>query len=198
LLEYDEDLFVTMDEKELIQKCLQGDDSAFETLVQQNKMAVFHHCLKIVRDEEIAQDLMQEAFVHAYQHLESFRMEARFSTWLWRIAHNLSLNYLRKKHAFEQEYKEEILHPKLFVKEEVDEEFLLKIQQALAILPEKQRIVFEMYDLQHIPQKEIAAQLGISPGTVRSRLHYARQRLKKFLQEASGRIQNVKGKSDLF
>jgi len=172
------------DEKKLIQKSQKGDEGAFEVLVLQNKEAVFRHCLKIVKNEEAAKDLMQETFVHAYQHLNTFRKEARFSTWLWRIAHNLSLNYLRKQHSIESPYKDEILPPKFFEKTEVDAELMLKIQQALECLPIKQRLVFEMYDLQHIPQKEIAARLGIPCGTVRSRLFYARKQLKQFLRGA--------------
>jgi RNA polymerase sigma-70 factor, ECF subfamily len=172
-----------MDERELIRKSLKGEEGAFDLLVQQNQAKVYRHCLGIVKDEEIAQDLTQETFVHAFQHLPSFRMEARFSTWLWRIAHNLSLNYLKRHRHYEQEFKEELLLPKFLKKEEVNDELMLKIQQAMQHLSPKQLIVFEMYDLRHIPQKEIAASLGISLGTVRSRLFYARKKIKRFLQE---------------
>lgn len=173
-----------MDERELIQKSLQGEETAFAQLVEQNQHLVFLHCLKIVKDEEIAQDLTQETFLHAFQHLDHFRMEARFSTWLWKIAHNLSLNYLRKHTHQEKEYKEELLPPTFLEKHEEDEELMLAIRQAMEQLPEKQRIVFDMYDLQQLPQKEIAARLGISYGTVRSRLFYARKKIRQLLQEA--------------
>lgn len=172
-----------MDEKELIKKSLKGEEGAFDVLVRQNRPAIYRHCLGIVKDEEIAEDLTQETFVHAFQHLASFRQEAKFSTWLWRIAHNLSLNYL-KKHHNESEFKEELLPAHLLEKELFDEERLLKIRQAMEKLSYKHRIVFEMYDLEHIPQKEIAHQLGISYGTVRSRLYYARKKIREFLQEA--------------
>jgi RNA polymerase sigma-70 factor, ECF subfamily len=173
-----------MDERELIRKSLQGEERAFDTLVFQNRGAVFRHCLRIVKDEEIAEDLTQETFVRAFQQLASFRMEARFSTWLWRIAHNLALHYLKTHRQIEQEFREELLPLKFLKKEEVDEELMLKIKRAMVILSPKQRQVFEMYDLQHIPQKEIAAKLGIAHGTVRSRIHYARKKIKRFLLEA--------------
>lgn len=173
-----------MDERELIQKSIEGDEKAFTELMTVHKGMVFRHCLSIVHDQEIAEDLTQETFVHAYQHLKAFRMEARFSTWLWRISHNLSLNHLKKQHGVEQEFREELLPPRVLVPEEVDEERMLKIHEAMKLLSPKHRIVFEMYDLQHIPQKQIAAELGISHGTVRSRIHYARQKIRKLLQEA--------------
>jgi RNA polymerase sigma-70 factor, ECF subfamily len=176
-----------MDEREHIKKSLQGDEEAFKLLVQQNHELVFRHCLKIVKNEEAAKDLTQETFVHAYQHLHEFRMEARFSTWLWRIAHNLSLNALRKSSHLEKEYKEEIARPSFFTPEEENEELMQKIKHVMSQLPEKQRVVFELYDLQHMPQKEIAAKLGISYGTVRSRLFYARKKIRQFLKSVSAR-----------
>jgi len=171
-----------MDEKELIEKSLQGEENAFGALVLQNETAVYRHCLSIVKDEEIAKDLTQETFVHAFQHLSSFRMQSRFSTWLWRIAHNLSLNYIKRERHMSQEFKETLFPSEVLEKKEIDEDVLFKIQKAMEHLPSKQRIVFELYDLKHVPQKEIAAMLGISLGTVRSRLFYARKRIKRLLQ----------------
>jgi RNA polymerase sigma-70 factor, ECF subfamily len=173
-----------MDERELIQKSLEGEEGAFDILVEQNWPSVYRHCLRIVKDEESAQDLAQETFLHAFQHLPSFRREASFSTWIWRIAHNLSLNYLKKRRYSEQELKEELLPPKFFAQKEIDEELMLKIQRAMESLSPKFRLVFEMYDLKHIPQKEIAVKLGIPHGTVRSRLFYARKKIREFLGEA--------------
>ncbi len=168
-----------MHEKELIAKSLEGDEEAFKALVLQNKDSVHRHVLNLVHDEEIAADLTQETFLHAFQHLASFKQKAKFSTWLWRISHNLSLNYLKRERRFDQEFNENLLTPK--PEKVIDDELLSKIQQILPHLPEKQRIVFEMYDLQRIPQKEIAATLGISHGTVRSRLHYARRKIREWL-----------------
>lgn len=173
-----------MDEQELIQKSIEGNEKAFAELMTAHKGMVFRHCLSVVHDQEIAEDLTQETFVHAYQHLSTFRMEARFSTWLWRISRNLSLNHLKKQHGVEQEFREELLPPQFLAPEEVSDERMVKIREAIEQLPFKHRVVFEMYDLQRIPQKQIAAELGISYGTVRSRIHYARQKIRKLLGEA--------------
>jgi len=167
-------------EEELIDKSLAGDKEAMDILVREHWDRVYHHCLRIVQDESMAEDLAQETFVHAFQHLGSFQRRARFSTWIWRIAHNLSLNYLKKKHRHEQMLIEEIV-PSQETKNET--EFFQQIEKALETLDEKHRVVFELYDLQHIPQKEIAAQLNIPHGTVRSRLHYARLMVREYFKK---------------
>lgn len=166
-----------MQEKELIIKARAGDEEAFASLVSLYRAKIFQHCLSIVKDEEIAQDLVQETLIHAFRHLDTFRMQSSFYTWLYRIAHNLSLNYLKKdKRAKERELKEEIFLTA--AKEEVEEDnFDTKLREILKDLPPKQRIVVEMYYLEHIPQKEIAARLNIPPGTVRSRLFNARKKI---------------------
>lgn len=173
-----------MNEQELIQKSIEGDEKAFTELMTAHQGMVFRHCLSVVHDQEIAEDLTQETFVNAYQHLKAFRMEARFSTWLWRISHNLSLNHLKKQHGVEQEFREELLPRRFLAPEVVDDERMPKIRAAMELLSHKHRLVLEMYDLQHIPQKQIAAELDISYGTVRSRIHYARQKIRKLLGEA--------------
>ena len=178
-----------MGEKELVERSQRGDESAFNELVGLYRMKIFNHCLGIVKDEEMAQDLTQETFLQAYQHLDTFRGKSRFYTWVYRIAHNLSLNALKKtRHLKESELKEEILAGKEVWDEQLGEaEFDQALQVALQRLPPKQRVVFEMFDVQRIPHKEIAAQLGISPGTVRSRLHYARQQHRTLLKEKRGK-----------
>lgn len=168
-----------MQERELIRLSLEGDEKAFEALVLANREQILHHCISIVHDTAAAEDLTQETFLKAYQHLKDFHQEARFSTWVWRIAHNLSLNYLKKHQPLESEFKEEILVPESTPDVRIDEERMKKIQNALGVLSSKHRIVFEMYFFQKIPQKQIAAQLGIPHGTVRSRLHYARKKVKE-------------------
>ncbi|MFZ0566255.1 MAG: RNA polymerase sigma factor [Chlamydiales bacterium] len=171
-----------MKEKELINRSLQGEEKAFEQLVHQNEGKIYRACLSLVRDEEVARDLTQETFLRAHQHLADFRGEARFYTWIWRIAHNLSLNYLRKQKTLEIPLQEERFMLARTQDQEIDEEFMRQIQEGLATLSPKHRIIFEMYDLEQIPQKQIAAMLKIPCGTVRSRLHYARKKMRRFLE----------------
>lgn len=174
-----------MDEKALIKQAIEGQEEAFNQLVGENREAVFRHCMSLVHDEKSAEDLTQETFLHAYTYLKTFRAQAKFSTWLWRIAHNLSLNYLRRKKGGECELQENMLPKKEVPKQAIDPELEEQIREALKLLSEEHRTIFELYDLERIPQKEIAKRLGVPYGTVRSRLHYARRKIRKLLQEAS-------------
>jgi len=171
-----------MREKNLIEKCLHGDEDSFKILMQSYEQRIFFACLQIVKDEQLAHDLTQETFLHAYQHLSSFRQESSFYTWIYRIGRNLSLNALKKIKNPTQEYREDLHASKFSLPEKHSEEFDQLIQEGLKTLPFKQRQVFELFDLQNFSHKEIAAKLNIPPGTVRSRLYYARKKMQEFLK----------------
>lgn len=173
-----------MDETKLIKEALEGNDEAFAALIGPGKDALFNHLYSMTHDEGTAEELAQEAFLTAFRHLDTFRMESSFSTWLWRIAHNLCLNYLKKQHVTECVFKEEITAAKLS-QETLNEELEEKIEEAVKKLPKKQRQVFEMVHFDHIPQKQIAAQLRVKEGTVRSRLFYARKKIRKLIQKGA-------------
>ncbi|MCC5831935.1 MAG: sigma-70 family RNA polymerase sigma factor [Chlamydiales bacterium] len=168
-----------MQEEELLEKSLNGDKEAMDILVREHWDRVYHHCLQIVQDESMAEDLAQETFVHAFKHLYSFKRRSLFSTWIWRIAHNLSLNYLKKKHRHERPLIEEILPSQ---EQQEEREFYLRVEEALKTLDEKHRVVFELYHLKQISQKEIATLLNIPHGTVRSRLYYARLKVREYFK----------------
>lgn len=161
-------------EKELIARSLAGDEEAFATLFNQHRKQVYHQCLRMVADQEIAEDLTQETFVKAYRHLAEFRKQARFSTWLYTIARREALNFLKKQ-------KQEVLFDET-ASEGVADTLPMgdAVEKGLSLLTEKQREVFRLFEMEGLSVKEIAAKLGIPSGTVRSRLFYARQRLRNF------------------
>lgn len=167
-------------EQLLIAKSLAGEEGAFDQLVQMHQRAVFHHCLSVVKDLSSAEDLTQETFVKAYQHLSLFRQQARFSTWLWRIAHNLCLNYIKKQHPTEEFVESRFIPTE--TTEKKDSELLLNLEKGMEHLPEKQRIVFEMYMKKKMRQKEIAQELGLPEGTIRSRIYYAKKNMRKYIK----------------
>ncbi len=162
-----------MDEKELIFKSLQGEESAFNQLVIMHRDKIYRECVDLVKDEAAADDLTQDTFVQAYRSLKNFKQRSSFYTWIWRIAHNLSVNYIKR----DKRRKE--VEQKNVIKQCYDSEYLTEY---LSLLPYKQRIVFEMYYLDQLTQKEIADKLGVAHGTVRSRLHYAKKHLQNFLK----------------
>lgn len=168
-----------MQEKELLEKSKQGDVEAFTQLIAPYSTSIYHLCLKMVKDESSAEDLTQDALLKAYQHLQGFQGRAKFATWLYKIAYNLSLNYLKKKsRRHEEEFKELFFAAPL---PEEAAEVAEWLKDALETLSPKLRIVFEMYEIEKMAQKEIAAKLAIAEGTVRSRLYYARRKIRNAL-----------------
>lgn len=176
-------------ENQLIEAALQGNDAAFSELISPYREKIFRLCIGIVRDQEIAEEVVQDAFLHAYQHLKEFRHESKFYTWLYSIAKNLSLNALKKRKK-QMSREKRIIDPdqqriskrisKLTKDSKIEEaELLQNIQQRLEGLKESHRTVFEMFILQGKKHKEIAQILQIPQGTVRSRLFYARKWLKQ-------------------
>lgn len=166
-----------MQEDELIERSKQGDKEAFSDIVIKNQSKIFNLCLSMVKDEKAAEDLTQEVFLKAYEKLSTFQQKSQFSTWLYRIAYNHCLNFLKKKNRTkEEEFKETILI------NEPESEFENgdQLQEAMNILSAKQRIIFDMYYIKKIPQKQIAVALNVPLGTVRSRLHYAKKKMKNF------------------
>jgi RNA polymerase sigma-70 factor (ECF subfamily) len=169
-------------EKDWIKKSQEGDEVAFEHLMLTYQKRIFFLCLNMVKDEGIALDLTQETFVHAYQHLQAFRGESKFYTWIYRIAKNLCLNFLKKAEPT-LEFKENFFYEQKKTEEEdFSEEKKESLKLALEKLPRKHREVLELYEYQKIPTKMIASQLNIPEGTVRSRLHYARKKMRHFLK----------------
>lgn len=172
-----------MNEKELIERSCQGDAEAFKELIDPLRKKIFYLCFSIVKDEKSAEDLVQEAFVRAYHSLSTFEGKSGFYTWVNHIARNLSLNYLkkRKKHTLEVLHEGMIAAPP--VKEEQTSDLQEYLESSLALLEEKQRLVFKYFEIDRLSIKEIAALLDIPTGTVRSRLYYARKKIRAAVLE---------------
>jgi RNA polymerase sigma-70 factor, ECF subfamily len=168
---------VGMDEDALIEKSKKGEEDAFSELVKLNQSKIFQMLLGMIKDEKVAQDLTQEAFISAFRHIDSFKKHSSFYTWVYRIAYNLALDFLRKKARLkEDEFKENFIQIAP-ASEETD--FTAQLEDALKLLSDKQRVVFELYYLKKMAQKEIAVLLNIPEGTVRSRIYSGKKKLQK-------------------
>lgn len=178
-----------MEEKELVQTAQAGSEEAFAALVEKYRIKMFNLAYSITRDPDLADDLAQDVFIKAYESLPKFKSRSGFGTWLYRIAVNASMDHLRKERKFKTTvYKarasEQAVHDDEIIKQEIEEEKEERrklLYQALRSLPDKHRIILTLRDVQGLPYKEIAGMLDISPGTVDSRLHRARQKLRKRL-----------------
>jgi len=178
----------------LIKGALRGDQKAFKELVARHRASVFHIIFRLVRNRELADDLVQETFMKAFSSLKTYRSEYRFSTWLYKIAANSSIDHLRKKRIRALSLDNPIRtddgeigidvadyrrHPE---EEMVRREQAVSIDEAIETLPIKYRRVIIARHKEEKSYEEIARELGVPVGTVKARIFRARELLKKRLR----------------
>lgn len=173
-----------LDESSWIKRCQNGDKDAFEPLVRQNAGKIQRLVWGMLGERrEDTDDIVQEIFIKAYFALPRFRGDARFSTWVYRIAVNHCRDYLKRGGPLPLELHEEQIadDPPPEDKEELDQlrekqekRASDELQTLFAQLPEKHRRILVMRELEGMSYDEIAEVLEIRPGTVRSRLNRAR------------------------
>ncbi len=179
---------------ELMREFQQGYREAFEKLVLRHQVGLFNFFMRLLGQREAAEDQTQEVFLRLYLHSGSYVETAKFTTYLYRIAKNSWIDHLRKigrrgkMHSLDQEtaagqnlygYLDANTTSPLERLEQQDRAEM--VDQAIAGLPEEQRVVFVLSEVQGMKYAEIAATLGIPVGTVKSRMHVAMQRLRVFL-----------------
>jgi len=178
---------------ELVRLAKTGDADAFNKLVVRHEANIYGLCLKMLRNPEDAEDCLQEVFIKAYESLTGFREEARFSTWLYRIATNACLMRIRKKkletvsldrplEIGDAEIPHEIAdwttNPSAQV---LSEELNSVLTRHINDLPPDNRIVFLLRDIHGLSTDDTADVLGLSVAAVKSRLHRARLYLRERL-----------------
>jgi RNA polymerase sigma-70 factor (ECF subfamily) len=179
---------------QMVQAVLAGDATAYRGLVEKYQERVYHMVYGMVRNREDARDITQDAFVKAYNKLSTFRTESSFYTWLYRIAMNLAIDFLRKtKRRGESSFDEQIaskdddgglseLHVADSPSKSLERKQLMgSILDALDQLPDDQRQIILLRELEGLSYKEIADVTGVPEGTVMSRLYYARKKLQTLL-----------------
>ena len=185
-----------MSEQQIIQAILNGDHSKFELLVVKYQSMVFRTAMGFVHSKEDAEDLTQDVFVRAFQSLSSFQGNSEFPTWLYRITVNTSINQLnRNKHRTFLQIAGDMLQS-MFNKETGDRnphqeleqtEQDTAIRKAIDSLPEKQCTAFVLSKYDDLPQKEIAAIMQCSEGSVEQLLQRAKTSLQKKLSTIVGK-----------
>ncbi len=176
-------------EAELLTRSQRGDLEAFAALVRRYQDRAYRLAYQFLMNHDDALDIAQEAFARAYKALPRFRGRSSFYTWLYRIVINLALDLLRDRGSRGKMPIEElesifqrvapIPDPSQIMEAR---EFSSQIQKALAKLPLPQRTVVILKDLEGLSYQEIAQSVGCSMGTVMSRLHYGRKRLRELLE----------------
>ena len=193
-------------DKELVALSQKGDGAAFAQLVERHQRQLFRLALRMTGSEADAQEVLQEAFLNAYQKLPLFRGEAQFSSWLYRIAANSALMRLRRKRRAPDTVPDEPLEltgprfneqggyeapPRSDWSQRADEKLESRelgqaIDKAVAELPDDYRTVFLLKDVDGLSNEEIAHALELSVPAVKSRLHRARLALREKLGEFFG------------
>ena len=184
---------MTQTERELVSRARAGDTAAFEQLMLDNQDRVYTLCLRMTGNREDALDLAQEAFLNAWRGLPSFQGNSSFSTWVYRLASNACIDFLRKRkrrqqgespHSLDDEEAPlpEPADPRGSPEEELERRELRRaVERGLQALPDHHRQVLVMRELSGMSYQEIGAVLDLDLGTVKSRIARARLALKKFL-----------------
>lgn len=178
------------DDHALIAECCAGDKQAFNVLILRHQNSVSTLATRLLGNHREAQDVTQDTFLRAYERIEEFRGEAKFSTWLYRICHNLCLSSLRRKKndpitdAGDDILPEELPDPRSSLPDQVlmRKERQTLVKQALSHMTQEFREVLVLHHTIHLSYEEIAELLGLPVGTVRSRLYRGREEIKEHLR----------------
>jgi RNA polymerase sigma-70 factor (ECF subfamily) len=175
-------LSATLDE--LVEAAKAGDAASFEELVRRTSADTYTLARRLVTDDEDARDVVQDAYLRAYRSLGSFRGDAQFTTWLYRITANCASTHLgrRRRHRHDELDEEvDVADPKPEHDPQVAADGSLlraQLERAIAELPPRLRAVVVLRDIYDLSHAEIADELGISESAAKVRLHRARRRLR--------------------
>lgn len=195
-------------ENEIIQSVLKGSVNDFEKLVTAYEKNVYNLALRMVGDPEDAADMTQETFIKAYRALGSFRGDSKFSSWLYRIASNVCLDFLRSRSRHPQislsgaDEDDRTAFELPDMSQNPEEQLMKKlsmeaVRRRLEQLPEQQRQILVLRELGGLSYAELAQTLGLEEGTVKSRIFRARKRLCALLLRdgnISGSAASISGK----
>ncbi|KRB30168.1 RNA polymerase sigma factor [Mesorhizobium sp. Root172] len=181
---------------ELAHRAVARDGAAFRTIIKTHNQRLYRIARGVVRNDSEAEDIVQEAYVRAFAHLESFRGDASLGTWLSRIVINEALGRLRKRRqtvAMPENPQAEIIQFPLNPSDDPERtmaqrQILSLVERATDSLPDLYRMVFVARVIEGLSIEETSEQLGVRPQTVKTRLHRARALLRKALDDQIGPV----------
>ena len=176
---------IIKEDEEIILECLSGNTDSYKYLVEKYQFRIINTCYKYTKNIVDAEDVAQEVFLKAYQNLSTFKSNSKFYSWLYRIAVNTSLNYINSKEKRNE--KETISEENCLIDMNISKdnpsdyyqlnELINTLQPLMDNLPDDLRTLIELYEIKDFTYDEISKKLSIPIGTVRSRLHRARNML---------------------
>lgn len=188
---------VPTDDRILVQRAQAGDRVAFKALFERYQRRAYALAFGVVRNQDDALDVVQDAFIKAHRHLDKFEGQASFYTWLYRIVMNLAIDHLRKHRRHnpvdftdqtsEEGVSDDALLPKIIggnpARALMDREIRERISDALDALSDNHRAVLVMRELDGLSYEEMAVAMQCSKGTIMSRLFHARKNMQKLLAD---------------
>ncbi|MDR8392565.1 sigma-70 family RNA polymerase sigma factor [Aliifodinibius sp. S!AR15-10] len=190
----------SLEDDVLVKKAIGGDEKAYKKLVNKYERAIYFHILKMVKDKKQVEDLVQETFVKAFDNLNTYSTNYAFSTWLYRIATNHTIDYLRKKKlqtlSIDEPVKTRDGDMQMQLPDDdasTDRKIIRQqrqqmVQQAIEDLPPKYRKVIQMRHMEEKSYQEIAEVLDKPLGTVKAHIFRAREMLYKALKDKKDRF----------
>lgn len=187
--------FSAASDQEIVSRVLAGDTLLFEILMRRYNQLLYRVARSILRDDGEAEDVMQDAYVRAYEHLGQFEGRSEFRTWLTRIAVHEALARVRRQKRFESpsvERPEEDFMDQFASSEKTperhvaDTELRCLLEQSILALPDAYRSVYVMREIEQMGVDEVGHVLGLSETTVKVRLHRARRALRKLIISRTG------------
>ena len=178
------------EERILIQRCQQGDRSAYKSIFLKYKDTVYNIAYGMFSNVEDAQDMTQEVFIRVFEKISQFRFKSSFSTWLHRIVVNMCLNERRKRQRYKSNVTEftdyhEQMHPQVKTPEDelLRKERKSQIQEAMDRLKDAHRTILVLREIEGLSYEELANVLQCSVGRVKSRLHESRMELRRIFKK---------------
>lgn len=182
----------SLEDDHFVLKAIRGEQGAFKKLMDKYQKPLYYHVLKMVKNHEQVEDIVQESFMKAFSNLSSYNTNYAFSTWLYRITTNHTIDYLRKKKLKTRSIDEPVkakdgeMQFQVVGNSETDRKIIRKerkqiLTDAILNLPDKYREVIEMRHLEELSYQEISDQLDLPLGTVKAHIFRAREMLYKAL-----------------
>lgn len=165
---------------DVIKRCQDGDTNAMETVYMGYKSPLFNLAYRFARNHSSAKDLLQDIFINIFTHIDRLRSPEAFNSWAYRIAINTCISFVRHKGRAKEVSLDEIENTDC--SENVDHPMRQHLEQAIKILPPKQKTVFLLHDVQGFTHTEIAQITKLSEGTSKSQLFKARMKIRDYLR----------------
>lgn len=161
-------------------------EKGLRLLMDAYQSRLYWHIRRLIVDHDLAQDVLQDTFIKAYQNFHQFKQDSQLYTWLYRIATNESLQQINKMKKMQKSDQDAEYHMQNLVADNSEsngDEIQILLQKAIQSLPEKQRLVFTMRYYDDLPYEELSKILDMSVGTLKTNYHYAKQKIEEYIKE---------------